>query len=264
MDPLNPDSRDSKSRTPLHIAAKFGRTSQLTHLLDRKDIDINAVDINKETPLHLAARGGHADCVELLLMAGASTEVVDERGHLPRFYAIGDSRVRDLFENPPRVTSGRKEKNGGLVPENRMYEPEVMYLATPASELEGLARVVCEEFGGSFWEPEGDRKWCSASVWELVYGNSEEAAGRRAKGKKWFHLSATSEVWAKDLARNICAARGYSSEKSRAVRDFVGKVFREVDAEGPVRRVHFRVSSELCWLFLGMMLTGPWAERKGL
>jgi hypothetical protein len=245
----NPDARDSKVRTPLHTAAKFGRSSQLDLLLERKDVDIDAVDIHKETPLHLAAMYNHAECVEKLLKAGANTDIADERGHLPRYYASSEG-VKRLFDCPPRV-KGRGRKVAGGAPQNRILEEtEVLYLATSAAQPEGLQRVLCESFRGSFWEPEGENKWYSGSVWEFVYGDDREAVRRRAAGCKWFHLSATSEIWVKDLARNICAAKGYSSERSRGMRDFVARVFRGVDAEGPVRKNHFVVSAEICLLRL--------------
>ncbi|KAK0633882.1 hypothetical protein B0T14DRAFT_83533 [Immersiella caudata] len=234
----DPDARDSKARTPLHTAAKFGRMSQLDLLLERKDVNIDAVDRHKETPLHLAAMYNHVECVEKLLKVGANTDIADERGHLPRYYASSEG-VKRLFDCPPRV-KGRGRKTAGAVPENRILEEvEVLYLATGAAQPEGLQRVLCESFSGSFWEPEGESKWCSGSVWELVYGDDAEAVRRRAVGCKWFHLSAASELWAKDLARNMCAAKGYSSERSRAMRDFVARVFRGVDTEGPVRKSHF-------------------------
>ncbi|KAK4451189.1 hypothetical protein QBC34DRAFT_322911 [Podospora aff. communis PSN243] len=234
----DPDARDTKARTPLHTAAKFGRIPQLELLIERKDVDIDAVDMRKETPLHLAAMYDRVECVERLLRVGANTDIADERGHLPRYYASSEG-VRRLFDSPPRV-KGRGKRVVGGGPQNRILEEtEVFYLATSASQPEGLQRVLCESFRGSFWEPDGESKWCSGSVWELVYGDDQEAVRRRAAGCKWFHLSAASEIWVKDLARNICAAKGYSSEKSRAMRDFIARVFRSVDAEGPVRKNHF-------------------------
>ena len=243
-DGVDPDSRDEKGRTALHAAAKFGRVEPLCLLLERKDVDIDALDQRKETPLHLAAMYSHRECVEMLLRAGANTEIADERGHLPRYYASTEAVTR-LFDNPPKVGRRRKaSKLSGDDAENRMYSgEEVLYLATAASPPQGMPRTLCESFRGSFWEPDSDMKWSSASVDDLVYGQSETATKRRAAGSKWFHLSATSEVWAKDLARNICAARGYSSDRSRAMRDFMSRVFRGVDAEGPVRKHHFVVSS---------------------
>jgi len=172
-------------------------------------------------------------------------------GECSLIYATGYARgeVRGLFDNPPRVDrnvrggGGKGKKVDEGQPEGRVLEEvEIVYLATEATAPQGMQKVLCEAFGGSFWEPQGERKWTSGSVWELVYGGVEKAGRRRAAGSKWFHLSATSEVWAKDLARNICAARGCSTEKSRAMRDFVGRVFKGVDAEGPVRKRHFVVS----------------------
>lgn len=249
-------ARDAKGRTALHIAAKMGRPDMVDLLLARKEVDVDAADRHRSTPLHLAAMHGRADCVERLLRRGASAEAVDDRGHLPRYYAAASPQVARLFDNPPKVVTARQIRGT-----NRSAEPQatpafddgrggVSYSipenfasasATSAPVPQGMHRALCEAFGGSFWERGSDVRWRSASVWDLVYADGAEAQTRRAARTKWFHLSCVSETWTKDLARNICAAGAGSADRSRAVRDFIGRVFRSVDAEGPVRKRHFIV-----------------------
>ncbi|KAK4218885.1 hypothetical protein QBC37DRAFT_395472 [Rhypophila decipiens] len=329
-------ARDENGRTPLHTAAELSRTAALDMLITRKEVDIDAVDSSKQTALHLAVANGSRKCVERLLRAGADAQLVDDKGHLARWYVPKGKEgqeMRDLFDNPPRVVkrggggkkkgkgkenrsevefeacsavrvSDEEEENGGAVtssvPEMTVQSiqavdepnirsvssvPEVVFTtasvekaqaktynpswegkvadweqegeeddesrlgsedlddedaATPAPPPQGMQKKLCEAFQGSFWEPNGDPMWTHGSVWDLVYDDGDEAVRRRGAGKKWFHLSATSIDWAKDLARNICAERsGCTGEQSKDICRYMAEVFKDVDHEGPIRKHHF-------------------------
>lgn len=65
-------------RTALHLAAQEGRES-LVQLLLRRNVDLDARDVDKMTPLFLATAGGHQSCVETLLKSGADARGVDMR-----------------------------------------------------------------------------------------------------------------------------------------------------------------------------------------
>ncbi|KAL5707053.1 hypothetical protein ACHQM5_025149 [Ranunculus cassubicifolius] len=61
---------DDESQNFLHIAAQFGHTKVVTHVLDTKDIALNilnAQDANGETPLHIAASSGNKKMTLALL-----------------------------------------------------------------------------------------------------------------------------------------------------------------------------------------------------
>lgn len=58
-------------KTPLHEAARLGRTDVLQLLL-QAGAHVDAVKSGDWTPLHIAAFAGHASAVDLLLRAGAS------------------------------------------------------------------------------------------------------------------------------------------------------------------------------------------------
>ncbi|KAM7193890.1 hypothetical protein V8F33_007576 [Rhypophila sp. PSN 637] len=141
---------------------------------------------------------------------------------------------------------GEEDDESGLWSEDSDDEDP----ATRATPPQGMQKTLCEAFHGSFWEPNGDPMWTHGSVWDLVYDDGDEAVRRRGAGKKWFHLSATSVDWAKDLARNICAERsGCTGEQSKGVCKYMAGVFKDVDHEGPVRKHHFdREWSDKCKL----------------
>ncbi|XP_071078636.1 transient receptor potential cation channel subfamily A member 1 homolog [Haliotis cracherodii] len=70
-----PDSRNEEQQTPLHLAAMFGRISNVRELVKRDKSLVNAKDGNSNTPLHLAAMQGHDKAVALLLEFGADVAI---------------------------------------------------------------------------------------------------------------------------------------------------------------------------------------------
>ena len=91
-------SRDPASLTGLHVAAIAGKRRSLGALLDflprggpeAQELaaeSLDCVDDEGRTPLILAALKGHAECVDLLVEAGAAKEAVDDRGKTARAYA---------------------------------------------------------------------------------------------------------------------------------------------------------------------------------
>ena len=234
------NARNHKGRTALHTAARFGRKEQLDLLLDQREVDVNACDNQKATPLHLATMYNQRDCVERLLKGGANTEVADERGHLARYYASTEE-IMHLFDNPPKVTARKKGKIPDDAPQSRLYVGETLMM--PPATPKGIQLQLAGFFKASFWSPEIDVKWSSPSIRELIYGDVDTAACMRrlTAGKKWIHLSAVSETWARNLVRSICAANAISADRYREMTGFVSRVMKEVDVEGPERSTHFFV-----------------------
>ena len=77
-----PNIRGKDGRTPLHVAARNGRTETAEQLIEG-GADVNARTVNKQTPLHMAAYGGHADIVSLLIANGAEVNTTDEENTTP-------------------------------------------------------------------------------------------------------------------------------------------------------------------------------------
>ncbi len=65
------EERDANGATLLALAAFGGQPAVLRALLARDGIHVDATDDAGATPLWCAASAGHAECVELLLDAGA-------------------------------------------------------------------------------------------------------------------------------------------------------------------------------------------------
>lgn len=70
---------DPNKQTPLHFAARFGRTNIIKKLL-QKDVDVNAKDFAARTPIFYAILRGHKEAAELLIEKGADTNLKDSDG----------------------------------------------------------------------------------------------------------------------------------------------------------------------------------------
>jgi ankyrin repeat protein len=116
------DCRDTRCRTPLSLAAEFGRTGLVT-LLVRSGADVSAADHENDSVLHWAAFGGNLEVLTVLLTQGASLSVTDllgqtalhvaaNRGHTLSAEALLDASFssistnafdEDRFINPPEL-----------------------------------------------------------------------------------------------------------------------------------------------------------------
>ena len=76
------DSRDSRGRTPLFLAAMMGEADVVGLLLARDDVYINAQTDPpySMTPLYVAAEGSHLEVLQTLLQGGADVHLRSWRG----------------------------------------------------------------------------------------------------------------------------------------------------------------------------------------
>ena len=69
-----PNDNEDIIETPLHFAAKFGRSDSTKLLLSHKKIDVN-VGSGLRTPLHIASAKGFSEVVDLLISLSKSIDV---------------------------------------------------------------------------------------------------------------------------------------------------------------------------------------------
>mmetsp|Transcript_25584 Transcript_25584/g.35190 ORF Transcript_25584/g.35190 Transcript_25584/m.35190 type:complete len:301 (-) Transcript_25584:147-1049(-) len=98
------DATNSSGRTSLHLVAWNGHLEVATLLLDR-GADKDAVDQGGDAPLHDAASRGHIQVASILLARGARTDAVNQRGKTPSQLARERGHT-DMAELLDRATEG--------------------------------------------------------------------------------------------------------------------------------------------------------------
>ncbi len=94
---LNPNSQGEFIRIDLHRSAHLGTEEAVLSLLSNKRIKVNRTDGLGKTPLHHAA----ANCIPLLIKAGAKVNIQDRYGWTPLHWAThwaDVDRVRELLK----------------------------------------------------------------------------------------------------------------------------------------------------------------------
>jgi ankyrin repeat protein len=81
---VDPNVRDAKGQTALHIALREDSEKALTSLLKHPQLDVNALNAAGETPLMLAAIGGRLGASKQLVGRGAQ---INREGWTPLHYA---------------------------------------------------------------------------------------------------------------------------------------------------------------------------------
>ncbi|KAI4344211.1 hypothetical protein L6164_011462 [Bauhinia variegata] len=101
-----------------HVAAQFGQTAFLYHIVSKWNADPDVPDNDGRTPLHWAAYKGFADCIRLLLFLDAYRGRQDKEGCTPLHWAAikGNLEACTVL-----VQAGKKEDlmmtdNTGLTP----------------------------------------------------------------------------------------------------------------------------------------------------
>jgi ankyrin repeat protein len=108
--------RDEDGRTPLmHAILDDKADLALIKLLITRGADVNAADREQWTPLHFAARDGKSAVVQALLDAGASIDAPNNFGNTPLWELVMGPKtdaqmIKTLLQHG--ADPGKKNKNG--------------------------------------------------------------------------------------------------------------------------------------------------------
>jgi len=160
---VEPDSKDSLSRTPLSYAAESGQEAVVKLLLEKGAV-IDSSDDRGRTPLSYAAESGNDGMVKMLLQYGAVPNVRDLDGLTAEDYVAAkksdpDPGRRKVFEdveyhleNPPTADIAISE--------------EVEWPLEMSRERE----EICTYFRTHIELPLSHNSSHNIPVWELIYG----------------------------------------------------------------------------------------------
>eukprot|EP01043_Picozoa_sp_COSAG02_P005916 COSAG02_NODE_164_length_32230_cov_37.505587_8_plen_1816_part_00 len=123
------DTRDSRRRTPLHLAANFAVAKTLV----QAGAPVNVVDRQGNTPLHAAVK---PQIVVLLLEKGAKINAANKFGSTPlHLAAAGSSAVTEALLNAHPPADVHVRNSGGETP---------LHMATDAATVRLLAHAGCD------------------------------------------------------------------------------------------------------------------------
>jgi ankyrin repeat protein len=130
------NAEDALDRTPLHIAAFYGRT-KIIDLLVANGADVNAADHTAMTPLHAAVISGGRQAVQLLLDRQADLQARNDEGQnaLHLAAATGQPRLTRLLIE--RGADPRMPDSGGRTP---LYYAKKNYHPQTTALLEEITR----------------------------------------------------------------------------------------------------------------------------
>ena len=99
-------------RTPLYYAGLYGEGNIVAYLLSEgADPQKGASWKGDDTPLHVAAQNGHAGCVQVLLLNGASVDIRNNANQTPLHYAARSRHpdvVKLLLDHGAKVNATDK------------------------------------------------------------------------------------------------------------------------------------------------------------
>ncbi|WP_264338448.1 ankyrin repeat domain-containing protein [Wolbachia endosymbiont (group A) of Cheilosia soror] len=88
---------NANGKTPLHLAAKYGRGAMVEMLLN-KGAKVDVVDSRGRTPLHWVAQNNNKEIVDALIKAKANVNIKDEDGKTP-FDLAEDDGIKILLQS---------------------------------------------------------------------------------------------------------------------------------------------------------------------
>ncbi|XP_041486812.1 ankyrin repeat and SOCS box protein 13 isoform X3 [Microtus oregoni] len=160
-------------RTPVHEAAQRGESLQLQQLIE-SGACVNQVTVDSITPLHAASLHGQAQCVQLLLAAGA--QEVDARnidGSTPLCDACASGSIECVKlllsygakVNPPLYTASPLHEacmSGANVNAAKLHET-ALHHAAKVKNVDLIEMLI--EFGGNIYARDNRGKKPSDYTW---------------------------------------------------------------------------------------------------
>lgn len=135
---------------PIHKFCYKGQSQEAKEEVDN-GVDVNIPGAQKRTPLHKAVGGCHADIVEMLLTAGANSEVLDKGGKTPLHWAalVNSVPCATLLLDMGKSNINAKTKTGA----------SCCHLAAEDNKLEVLSYLIEKGSDGDSLDNKGLTAW---------------------------------------------------------------------------------------------------------
>ncbi|KAH1057385.1 hypothetical protein J1N35_035450 [Gossypium stocksii] len=118
------DAADINGYQITHVAAQYGQTSFLYHVVSKWNADPDLPDNDGRSPLHWAAYKGFADCIRLLLFLDGHRGRQDKEGCTPLHWAAirGNLEACTVLVQAGKMEDLTVTDNSGLTPEQLASE----------------------------------------------------------------------------------------------------------------------------------------------
>jgi ankyrin repeat protein len=198
---INPNTADSKGKTPLMFAAANGHL-KMAELLLQYNSKINAKDNNGLTPLSDAAAQGHLSIVRFLIKHGADINVRTPDGGTPLIIAA--------IADHPKIVKFLIQKGANLnIMHNMTYDPDVPSTALVDSLHENHLQIARLLLNAASINVNLGSWWCKNSVFLAVEDHSYNIVKQLVQKGAHVNYRGSCATFGGHTALDVAAERGY-------------------------------------------------------
>ncbi|KAF9364920.1 hypothetical protein BGX34_012092 [Mortierella sp. NVP85] len=244
---LDPNSvRDREGKTMLMVAATENKHRVVRYLLTLPSLNMDLQDEEGETALYQAAAAGSTECVQLLLLAGASASIGNEESITPLIIASynGFVAICRLL-----ITIGHAQVN-----QQDNSQKSALLLASYAGHVEVMAELInhgaslnmLDQYGWSalmLAAYAGKIEACRLLLAQGANPHIKTANGKNARSLAWDAGHKAAAVFiSKSLAMNNSSSSTAGPSSSMSSRTFIQQMLPSAP-RSPSRRTHSPVPS---------------------
>ncbi|XP_010268638.1 PREDICTED: probable protein S-acyltransferase 23 isoform X2 [Nelumbo nucifera] len=141
------EAADVNGYRAVHVAAQYGQTAFLNHIIVRYGAEFDMPDNDGRSPLHWAAYKGYADTVRLLLFRDANQGRQDKEGCTPLHWAAirGNVEVCTVLVHAGTKQELTVKDNAGFTPSQLASDKGHRHVAFFLSNAQGTNRSFCKD-----------------------------------------------------------------------------------------------------------------------
>jgi hypothetical protein len=174
-------------RNPLHLAAAFGNSSQVTYHVQKQEYPINALTMKRWTAAHLAAREGHTKVLTTLMTAPGIDLLIKNREERTPLHIAA-------IYNHPAAARVLLETNPLLLKPRDQWKRTAFLIAAEKGHLEVLK--VLRQYGQDMNETTATSGWTALHLaaenghvetvkWLVSHGTKKETTVRDGSRKRF-------------------------------------------------------------------------------